>query len=454
VKRSDFRYVEMAAVLRTEILSGYLKPGQYLLPETELCRKYSISRNSLRQALELLTEEGHLVRMRGRGNRVAEPIGAKPDETNTIVVLSPYRSSYAEEGLPMLIAAFNKEHPNVEVKLLYTGYLVDTIMRDLTGLGMKPDIVLAWDRHFCEFDAKEFVPLGGLVTDWADIPQKLIGAFSKQGEPYAVPVTYSPVFLACNPHLFEEAGVHMPVVGWTLEQFVEAAKRLTRDTDGDGMCETYGFGLSGSSIRWPVLAMKYGYRKRIGEDGRLRTDELEQAFAFFQRLLYTERITPVSGVGDWVFLNELFEEGKLAMILTTTLAMPEQRYHFPMRVLPLPRNEGAPIGSLMIANGFMLSRSSPNPELAGRFIQFALDYDYQKNMARHTGFLSVYDSVNRSVWTPYERNVLGIDPEHFEDAQFIHELFPAGVKPKELEQLMKKFWAGLESPRDVLNRMF
>ncbi|WP_411675122.1 GntR family transcriptional regulator [Cohnella faecalis] len=36
-----------------------------MLPEKELCQVYDISRNSLRQALELLTNEGLLVKMVG-----------------------------------------------------------------------------------------------------------------------------------------------------------------------------------------------------------------------------------------------------------------------------------------------------------------------------------------------------------------------------------------------------
>ncbi|MEF3305843.1 extracellular solute-binding protein [Paenibacillus sp. GYB003] len=453
MKRNDFRYVEMAGLLRTEIMSGYLQPGQYLLPETELCRKYAISRNSLRQALDLLTEEGLLVRQRGRGNRVADRVRPDGYGPNTLVLLSPYRSSFAEEGLPLLVSAFRRDYPDVDVKLLYTGYLADTIMRDLTGFGVKPDLVLAWDRHFIEFDRREFVPLTRIVPDEADVPGKLLQAFRKQDELYAAPVTYSPVFLACNPALFEAAGVHMPALEWSMEQFAEAAKRLTRDEGGGMLRETYGFGLSGSLIRWPVLAMNFGYRRET-EDGRSGLDRLEEALGFMQRLLYRDRVCPVSAVGDWLFLNELFEDGRLAMLLTTTLATPMRRRPFPLRVLPLPRQPGVTSGSLAIANGLMVSRSASNPELARRFIEYAVRHDFQRRMSQQTGFLSIYDSVNRDVWSAYERSVLGIDRERMDRSCFIHDLFPVFFKPQELEGRMKPFWAGLESPRHLVASLF
>ncbi|GGD88707.1 extracellular solute-binding protein [Paenibacillus nasutitermitis] len=456
MKRDDFRYVEMAGLLRTEIMSGYLRPGQYLLPEKELCQKYAISRNSLRQALELLTEEGLLVKMRGRGNKVADQLPAEPYGTNTLVVLSPYRSAFAEDALPILISLFKQQFPKVEVKLLYTGYLIENIMHDLTGLGLKPDIVLAWDRHFAEFESRDFVPVDDLISELSDIPEKLIGTFRKNEQLYAVPATYSPIFLACNPRLFESAGIHMPIEGWSLEQFVQAAKELTRDDDRDGMNETYGFGLSSSIIRWPVLAMKYSYNKRshANRSVYLPADGLRDALDFMRNLIYKERICPVTEVGDWAFLNELFEDGQLAMILTTTLATNMKRQQFPVRMLPLPKRSGGSKGSLLIANGLMISRLSPNMDLAKRFLRFAADIEFQKRMARETGFLSIYDSVNRAVWSPYERNALGIHADHLEESHFIFDLFPNLGKPQEMERSMKKFWAGLESSEQLVNRLF
>lgn len=456
MKRDDFRYVEMAGLLRTEIVSGYLKPGQYLLPEVELCRKYSISRNSLRQALELLTEEGLIVRMRGRGNKVADQLPALPYDTNTLVVLSPYRSSFAESALPILISMFRQQFPNVEVKLLYTGYLVENIMHDLTGLGLKPDIVLAWDRHFAEFNAKEFVPVEDLIADLSDIPEKVAGIFRKQDQLYAVPATYSPIFLACNPQHFDAAGIHKPIEGWSLDEFVQAAKRLTRDEDRDGMNETYGFGLSSSIIRWPVLAMKYSYNRQpqAYRSAYLPAEGIRDALRFMRNMIYKEQLCPVTEVGDWAFLNELFDEGRIAMILTTTLATNMRRQPFPVQVLPLPKRPGGSKGSLLIANGLMISRLSPNIELAKRFLQLALDVEFQSRMARETGFLSIYNSVNRAVWSPYERSALGIQPEQLEESHFIFDLFPDLGKPQEMERSMKKFWAGLESPEQLVDRLF
>jgi DNA-binding FadR family transcriptional regulator len=70
---------ETVSRLGTAIRVGVLAPGSRLPPERELAEQLGISRSTLRQALALLTETGHLTAVRGRsgGTFVAEdpPIG-------------------------------------------------------------------------------------------------------------------------------------------------------------------------------------------------------------------------------------------------------------------------------------------------------------------------------------------------------------------------------------------
>ncbi|HET7629382.1 MAG TPA: GntR family transcriptional regulator [Bacillales bacterium] len=61
----------IAAILREEILSGNLAPGQKLV-ETELCEDLGISRTPLREAIRMLEAEGMVESIPNRGSRVAE----------------------------------------------------------------------------------------------------------------------------------------------------------------------------------------------------------------------------------------------------------------------------------------------------------------------------------------------------------------------------------------------
>ncbi|HEY4687712.1 MAG TPA: GntR family transcriptional regulator [Anaerolineae bacterium] len=66
-------YVQLEEILRTEIERGQLKPGERLPGEFELCQRYDVSRTVVRQALRDLTDEGLIVRDKGKGTFVAEP---------------------------------------------------------------------------------------------------------------------------------------------------------------------------------------------------------------------------------------------------------------------------------------------------------------------------------------------------------------------------------------------
>lgn len=66
-------YYQLQEIIRTRIESGQWQPGQQLPPEAELCREFSLSRGTVRQALLDLVREGMLHRRRGKGSFVAKP---------------------------------------------------------------------------------------------------------------------------------------------------------------------------------------------------------------------------------------------------------------------------------------------------------------------------------------------------------------------------------------------
>ena len=70
------RYLEMADQLREEVLRGdYSDPGEFPT-ESVLCKKYDVSRYTVREALRKLTSEGLISRKRGSGT-VVQPATAR-----------------------------------------------------------------------------------------------------------------------------------------------------------------------------------------------------------------------------------------------------------------------------------------------------------------------------------------------------------------------------------------
>ena len=64
------RYVTVYDQLSAAIQKGEYQPGEQLPGENELARQFGVSRNTLRQALMLLHEDGYIYMRQGKGNFV------------------------------------------------------------------------------------------------------------------------------------------------------------------------------------------------------------------------------------------------------------------------------------------------------------------------------------------------------------------------------------------------
>jgi GntR family transcriptional regulator len=66
-------YQQLYEILRSKIVQREWKPGDQIPGEAELMEAYEVSRNTVRDVLDMLVNEGLIYRHRGRGSFVAEP---------------------------------------------------------------------------------------------------------------------------------------------------------------------------------------------------------------------------------------------------------------------------------------------------------------------------------------------------------------------------------------------
>ena len=67
-------YRQLYTILRREIMHGVWKPGERMPSEAELITTYGLSRITVRQAFDLLVNDGLVYRRRGSGTYVAVPL--------------------------------------------------------------------------------------------------------------------------------------------------------------------------------------------------------------------------------------------------------------------------------------------------------------------------------------------------------------------------------------------
>ena len=93
-------------------------------------------------------------------------------------------------------------------------------------------------------------PLDDYIAAWEDkdqIGESLYETMRSAGGDehiYVMPWNTQVLYVYYRPSMFEEAGVSVPT---TYAEFLDACAKLTRDTDGDGKIDVYGFGMRGAS---------------------------------------------------------------------------------------------------------------------------------------------------------------------------------------------------------------
>ena len=111
------KYLSVANTLRSEIQRGVYAAGQTLPTEEALCARFSVCRQTARQALSLLVSEDLIVKRRGSGSVVR--LSTAQTGSNSIAVITTYISDY-------IFPSILREVENVISANQYTAILAAT----------------------------------------------------------------------------------------------------------------------------------------------------------------------------------------------------------------------------------------------------------------------------------------------------------------------------------------
>lgn len=92
-EKAEAKYSILANTIRNRILSGEFRMGDRLASENELSAQFGFSRQTVRQALGILEQEGFVVRRRGSGTYIAKGTPSS-QKSRTIGVITTYITDY------------------------------------------------------------------------------------------------------------------------------------------------------------------------------------------------------------------------------------------------------------------------------------------------------------------------------------------------------------------------
>lgn len=108
--------------VREDIASGEYAPHQRLNPERLMCRKYGVSRPTLRAALARLAKEGLVLRHQNRGVQVAPEAKQRlRSDVKRRIVFIQRADSYEWLEITKGLRRFAAEHPGIEIQVIDVG---------------------------------------------------------------------------------------------------------------------------------------------------------------------------------------------------------------------------------------------------------------------------------------------------------------------------------------------
>lgn len=225
---------------------------------------------------------------------------------------------------------FHKQHPNIKVVLEPVSYKEkETKYTVESTAGRAPDVfhvhAFSLPMFFSKGFAKDLTPFiekerQGFLDAWYPLPLKLM---QHQGKMHAMPGDYMTMVLFYNTTMFKAAGLDVNKPPKTWDEFLSYAQKLTRDTDGDGKVDQWGFGTVGAkspgfSMRFGPFLWSYGadYLTSDMKHSALNTPEAGEAFAFFAGLYTNHKVVPpgLTAMGPQDVRTQLAQK-KVAMIL-------------------------------------------------------------------------------------------------------------------------------------------
>ena len=291
------------------------------------------------------------------------------------------------------VRAFERANPDITVRLdnvEYRAYWAK--LQTMLAGGTPPDVAFMESTRFPAFVQRgtlrrldEFIAEDQSLdlTEFYDIA---LEAYKWQGGLYGLPNDIAIIAAFYNKDLFDKAGVAFPEKGWTWADYLEKAKALTLDFDGDARPEQYGTVVP---VWWYVFAWMNG-GDIVDDPARptkstLSRTETREALAWLVDLRVKHEVSPSREEVENVGAYELFATGRVAMVVGGHWDIPRLREidEFEWDVAPLPK--GKTEANIRYGSCYCIMQGSKHPKQAWRLIRFLAGKEGQEILLR-SGF--------------------------------------------------------------------
>ena len=252
-------------------------------------------------------------------------------------------TDYAAKADNVLVAEWNKAHPDIHVTALYNGSNDYALQKTLTAIagGKPPDITYlygSWAANIVK--SPKVVLLNDLIAkdksfDWNDFWPAERQAATVDGKVMGIPAFVDNLAIVYNKTLFDKAGLPYPTAQWTWDDFRAAAKALTIPAQ-----KQFGYAFAADASEatvWEWEAMLWDYGGDI-----LTPDDKQAAFNSAAGVQALTMLGDMATVDHSVYIDttntkieQTFNNGHIAMFVTGPWDLPSfPNVRFGVQVMP------------------------------------------------------------------------------------------------------------------------
>lgn len=364
-----------------------------------------------------------------------------------------YHFDDPETALTPLTEKFEAEHPDIRIeaeRVPWDAYYQR--MLTTAAAGVPPDVAqvkLWWQPQLVEMDA--LLPLDDYIAEWNgrdDVyPRVWELTRHSDGVQYLMPLQMVVLYMYYRVDMFEELGLSIPE---TREDFLQAATALTRDTDGDGEVDVYGFGIRGArgGHDWWGSFVLAGGAEFFDDNGNsgLTTPQAIEANQWFIDLYLKHGVSPPTTPSDgFREITANMQSGVTAMTIHHIGSARGMHDALGDRIsaFPVPSGPAGRWTSFGDEENAVFAASAV-PDAAWEWISFLAEAENNAIWQRSSGQVSInisnadqdHGELSRfyaatSASTPFA----GVLPAHPGVAEFVESVWPAAMQRAFLEQI-------------------
>jgi multiple sugar transport system substrate-binding protein len=218
-----------------------------------------------------------------------------------------------------------------------------------------------------------------------DVYPQTLSAYKTADGYFGLPRDFQTIVLFYNKDMFDKAKVAYPTDKWTWDDLRAAAKKLTKDINGDGKIDQYGFMFDQWDMEtgWSEAIWSYGGDIVSSDHSKTLIGEpkAHEAWKLLDDMVFTDKSVPDANTATQ-YGGDLFQSGIVAMMPMGHWAVPGYNTtNFKYDVAPMPKGPAGQATSVNSA-GFVVSKATKNPDAAFAFIKFALSQAGQTRLAQ------------------------------------------------------------------------